>query len=97
MASPSPEVKAAFLWPLWEWPYSMERAISPLLSLSLNAAVTTGAHAVGTYAVNPDCTGSATDMTNDLHYTFVALRHGTEIFLINTDPGNTFIRDFKKQ
>jgi hypothetical protein len=74
-----------------------EGNFSGTFSISLNGAIQTGAHAVGTYTVNPDCTGSATDTTNDLHYTFVVLRHGAEMFVINTDPGNTFTGDFKKQ
>src|SRR5215469_11724377 len=58
-------------------------------SISSNGTVNTGVHITGTYKVNPDCTGSATDMTNDLHYTLVVFRRGAEMFLINTDTGNT--------
>ncbi|SRR6266853_1946836 len=74
-----------------------EGNLSSTYTVSVNGTVTAGAHAVGTYVVNPDCTASAIDMTNDLHYTFVILRHGAEMFVINTDPGNTFTGDFKKQ
>jgi|SRR6516225_8200850 hypothetical protein len=70
---------------------------SSTFTISLNGAGTTGADAVGTYAVNPDCTGSATDMTNNLHYPLVIFRHGAEMFVVNTDPGNTFTGDFQKQ
>jgi hypothetical protein len=71
--------------------------ISSTYTVSVNGEVTTGVHAVGTYSVNPDCTASATDTTDGLHYTFVILRHGAEMFVINTDSGNTFTGDFKKQ
>lgn len=74
-----------------------EGNFSATYTISVNGAVTTGAHAVGTYAVNPDCTASATDTTNDLHYTFVILRQGAEMLVVNADPGNTFTGDFKKQ
>ena len=70
---------------------------SATYTISSNGTVETGVHITGTYKVNPDCTGSATDMTNDLHYTFVIFRRGAEMFLINTDAGNTFTGDFKKQ
>lgn len=65
----------------------------PLVRTALN----TGVHITATYKVNPDCTGSATDMTNDLHYALVIFRRGAEMFVINTDTGNTFTGDFKKQ
>jgi hypothetical protein len=40
---------------------------------------------------------SATDNTDNIHYELVVLRHGAEMFVINTDPGNTFTVDFKRQ
>jgi len=67
------------------------------LTISLNGTVSQGVHVVATYTVNPDCTGVLTDLTSNLHYTLVVLRHGAEFLLINTDPGNTFTGDFKKQ
>jgi hypothetical protein len=55
------------------------------------------AQLVGTYAVNPDCTASFTDTTDDLHYWGVVLTHGAEIFVINADTGNAFPVDLKRQ
>lgn len=66
-------------------------------TLTVNGTTTTGLHAEGTYHVKADCTGSVTDNTNNAHYELVVLRHGAEMFGINTDPGNTFVLDFKKQ
>ena len=66
-------------------------------TISENGVVTTRAHASGIYTVNPDCTGSVTDLTNNLHYTLVVLRHGAEGFIINTDSGNVYLGSFKKQ
>jgi len=74
-----------------------EGNFSATFTISVNGGVTTGVQAVGTYAVNPDCTGSATDSTDNLHYTLVVVRHGAEGFAINTDSGNIYSGAFKKQ
>jgi hypothetical protein len=77
--------------------FNGEGSAAATYTISVNGDVATGVHIIGTYAVNPDCTASVTDMTNDAHYTAVILRHGAEMFFINTDTGNTFTGDFKKQ
>jgi hypothetical protein len=74
-----------------------EGNFSATFTISVNGGVTTGAQAVGTYTVNADCTGSATDSTDNLHYTLVIVRHGAEGFAINTDSGNNYSGTFLKQ
>jgi hypothetical protein len=74
-----------------------EGSFSATFTISVNGGVITGAKAVGTYAVNPDCTASATDSSDNLHYTLVIVRHGAEGFAINTDPGNVYSGAFQKQ
>jgi hypothetical protein len=56
---------------------------------------------VGTYSVNPDCTGVMTLGVSPLGLTvnadFVIVRNGAEIHVIGTDPGVVETRNYKKQ
>jgi len=52
---------------------------------------------IGTYTVNPDCTGSFTDATGGVHFNLVIVGGGTKVFAIDTDDGLTAIVDAKKQ
>ncbi len=51
----------------------------------------------GTYTVNSDCTGTLTDETIDVHFSFAIAGGGAEFFAIQTDTGNTDTFDAKKQ
>jgi hypothetical protein len=56
---------------------------------------------VGTYSVNPDCTGSMTLAVSPLGLTvnadFVIVRDSAELHAIGTDPGVVETRIYKKQ
>ena len=52
---------------------------------------------IGTYIVNSDCTGSATDTTTGAHFNLAITGGGAEFFAIGTDPGGTVTIDAKKQ
>src|SRR5713226_300124 len=60
-------------------------------------AFSTSVPDTGTYTVNSDCTGTATDATIDLHFNLVTVGGGTEFFEIQTDEGTTDTLDAKKQ
>lgn len=51
---------------------------------------------VGTYSVNPDCTGSTTDAL-DHHSQFVIVNHRSEILSVGTDTGAVNTISLKKQ
>lgn len=55
----------------------------------------------GTYAVEPDCTGSMTLLVSPVnvtsHVDFVVVRDGAEFRAINTDPGTAITTVAKKQ
>jgi hypothetical protein len=51
----------------------------------------------GTYTVNSDCTGTATDETAGIHFNIVTVGGGAEVFGIQTDTGATTTIDAKKQ
>jgi hypothetical protein len=61
------------------------------------SASTTSTPDVGTYTVNSDCTGTATDASTGAHFNLVIVGGGAEYFGIGTDPGNTVTFDSKKQ
>lgn len=60
-------------------------------------AKTTSAPHKGTYTVNSDCTGTATDATVGIHFNLVTVGGGSEVFGVQTDPGFTDTFDAKKQ
>jgi hypothetical protein len=60
-------------------------------------AFSTSVPDTGTYTVNSDCTGTATDATIDVHFNLVTVGGGTEFFEIQTDEGSTDTLDAKKQ
>jgi hypothetical protein len=60
-------------------------------------AFSTSVPDTGTYTVNSDCTGTATDATIDLHFNSVSVGGGNEFFEIQTDEGTTDTLDAKKQ
>jgi hypothetical protein len=74
--------------------------VSQVSTVSLNGTVLPGRIGMGTYTVNPDCTGSLT-----LHFppafestsNFVIDNHGREIQLINTTAGRVLAGVAKKQ
>ena len=74
--------------------------VSQVSTVSLNGTVLPGRIGMGTYTVNPDCTGSLT-----LHFppalestsNFVIANHGREIELINTGAGRVLSGVAKKQ
>jgi hypothetical protein len=51
----------------------------------------------GTYTVNSDCTGTATDDTAGIHFDIVTVGGGKEFFGVETDIGTTGTIDGKKQ
>ena len=51
----------------------------------------------GTYAVNPDCTGSFTDSTAGLDFNFVIVNGGAELFAIQSDTGYVSLLQAKVQ
>jgi hypothetical protein len=51
----------------------------------------------GTYTVNSDCTGTATDDTAGIHFDIVTVDGGKEFLGIQTDIGTTATIDGKKQ
>ena len=61
------------------------------------SASTTSVPDTATYSVNSDCTGTLTDSTIGIHFNIVSAGGGSEIFGIQTDPGNTDTFDAKKQ
>ena len=70
-------------------------------NLSLSETVSFGGKvapltAVGTYTVNPDCTGSL-QAVNATHLNFVIVHNGREILAINTDQGRVAAVNFEKQ
>jgi len=52
---------------------------------------------VGTYTVNPDCSGTFTDTTINVHANLSIVGGGSEVFGIITEPGFTVTFDVKKQ
>jgi len=51
---------------------------------------------IGTYIVNPDCTGTATSTNGQANFSIVIVRGGEEYMSVSTNPGLTFTVDFKK-
>lgn len=51
---------------------------------------------IGTYVVNPDCTGAATSANGQANFSVVIVRGGAEYMSVATNPGYTFTVDFKK-
>jgi len=51
---------------------------------------------IGTYVVNPDCTGTATSTNGQANFSLVIVRGGAEYMSVSTNPGLTFTVDFKK-
>ena len=60
-------------------------------------AFSTSVPDTGTYTVNSDCTGTATDATIDAHFNLAIVGGGAEFFEIQTDAGTTDTLDAKKQ
>lgn len=71
-----------------------------IFSESAGGAIGSGITFVGTYAVNPDCTGTA-ELTDSLGRTgtraFVIVQQGKEIQYVFTDPGFVATGVAKKQ
>ena len=70
-------------------------------NLSLSETVSFGGKVAplttpGTYAVNPDCTGSL-QAVNAAHLNFVIVHNGREILAINTDQGRVATDNLEKQ
>jgi len=72
-------------------------SFSTAYTISFAGNVTQGVQDIGTYIVNADCTGSSTDTTAGLHFNFVILGGGAEVFLIQTDAGNATTGVSRKQ
>jgi hypothetical protein len=70
---------------------------STTYTISLNGTVTQDVHDTGTYAVNSDCTGSFTDVTQGSHFTIVIIGGGVEFMSIRTDAAQTNTLDAKRQ
>ena len=60
-------------------------------------AFSTSVPDTGTYTVNSDCTGAATDATINAHFNLAIVGGGAELFEIQTDAGTTDTLDAKKQ
>ena len=65
--------------------------------VSNGQVISTSVPDTGTYTVNSDCTGTLTDETIDVHFSFAIAGGGAEFFAIQTDTGNTDTFDAKKQ
>ncbi len=61
------------------------------------SASTTTVPDTALYTVNSDCTGTLSDSTIGIHFNIVTVGGGSEVFGIQTDPGNTDTFDAKKQ
>jgi hypothetical protein len=51
---------------------------------------------IGTYIVNPDCTGTGTSTNGQANFSVVIVRGGAEYMSVSTNPGLTFTVDFKQ-
>ncbi len=67
--------------------YDGKGNLSNPYTASVNGTIFRGVTATGTYTVNSDCTGSATQANGTQHFDFVVSPDGSRVYWIETDSG----------
>jgi hypothetical protein len=64
---------------------------SPFATVSINGAIIHSRAGLGTYVVNPDCTGTLTFNSGPAFDIFVDHRGGKQLWMIQTSPASPFM------
>ena len=58
------------------------------ITLSINGVISSHFRDTATYTVNPDCTGTTSEVGGTVHYDYFIRPDGSKLMAIETDPGS---------